>query len=85
MLQDLILSPSCWQVTKSNLIQNDKVEYLMLFSKCAGNFMDCGVCSCDTRKCLTPIVERQKIVLIPLWEGREGQGRNMGGGIVGVF
>lgn len=42
--------------------------------------MDCGGCSCDTRKCLTPIVERQKVVLIPLWEGREGQGRDWRGG-----
>lgn len=33
--------------------------------------------SFDTRKCLTPIVERQKVVLIPLCgeRGREGQGR----------
>lgn len=48
------------------------------------NFVDSGSCSCDTRKCLTPIVERQKVVLIPLWEGREGQGRDAGGGAVGV-
>lgn len=46
--------------------------------------MGSGDCSCDTRKCLTPFVERQKVVLIPLWERREGQGRDVGGGAVGV-
>lgn len=42
------------------------------------NFVDSGSCPCDTRKCLTPIVARQKVVLIPLWEGREGSGEGHG-------
>lgn len=40
--------------------------------------LDSGSCPCDTRKCLTPIVARQKVVLIPLWEGREGSGEGRG-------
>lgn len=51
----------------------------MRFKNPPGNFVDSASFSCDTRKCLTSIVERQKVVLIPLWEGREKGGRVRGG------
>lgn len=39
-----------------------------------GYFVGRGSCSCDTRKCLTSIVRRQKVVLSPFRARREGRG-----------
>lgn len=53
------------------------IQYLMLlfkYSRATWQHCGFGSCSLDTRKCLTSIVERQKIVLIPLWEAGRGGG-----------
>lgn len=58
----------CKKKKKSNaLVQARFLFYFfppLFFKPC--NFGDSASCPCDTRKCLTPIVARQKVVLIPL-------------------